>query len=121
MKKRYIRGMVKAINVNRAVKYVKSNSLEKFKIRMFKVWQSRVNRVHINRAKFKGKMTKKFKQNFYNHLRTYTLTKIRFRAGMKNLLKTRALNLLKIALNRGLKRVWREKLIAVNLWKAAII
>jgi hypothetical protein len=40
---------------------------------------------------------------------------------MKNLLKLRASNLLKTALNRGLKRVWREKIIEINMWKASII
>lgn len=40
---------------------------------------------------------------------------------MKNLLKLRANNLMKTALNKGLKRVWREKKIEISLWKAAII
>ena len=63
----------------------------------------------------------KFIQTHYKQLKKYSKRKIDFRNGMKNLLKLRANNLLKTALNKGLKRVWREKLIEINLWKAAII
>jgi hypothetical protein len=71
MKTMYIRGMAKAIHINRAIKYISSKSIEKFKVRMFKFWQSRVNRVHINRAKFKGKMSKKLKKVYFELLNSY--------------------------------------------------
>lgn len=40
---------------------------------------------------------------------------------MKSLLKLRANNLCKKAWVKGLKRVWRDKKIEINMWKAAII
>ena len=113
--------MFKATHINRSILYIKSNNLKNFKIRYFQLWSSKVNRIHILRARFKARIFRKFMGTYFYQLKSYSFKKISFRNGMKNLLKLRANNLMKTALNKGLKRVWREKRIEINLWKAAII
>jgi hypothetical protein len=66
-------------------------------------------------------MAKKFLATFFWKIHSYSSKKVKFRQGMKNLLKLRANNLLKTAYVKGLKRVWREKNIEVDMWKASIL
>jgi hypothetical protein len=69
----------------------------------------------------KWKINLHAKKKHFSKLKKYAQSKKDYKNGMKALLKLRAKNLLKIAFIKGLKRIWRQKIIQENMNKAADI
>jgi len=93
----------------------KVNSM-KTESKFFTLWLSLLNRNYIMRkGRFMRRINTKVKSKYFRALKTYFIQKNAYREGMKNLLKTRANNLMRLAFNKGLKLEWHSKIIDKNM------
>ena len=106
LKKFTLLRMMASVNSLRAFRYVKKAHDQHIKMIHIRQWYLLLGTVHLSRFGFKKKKYKRCLRNHFNALDQYRLKKIRFRDGMKKLLKMRARNLMKIAFVRGLKPIW---------------
>lgn len=84
-------------------------------------WIGLLNQFDLKKVRFKNKVTRNLKAKHYKVLKRYYQQKVKYRAGMKALLQRRAINLMSAAYVKGLKRVWRQKIIDRNLYQAAVL
>ena len=77
-------------------------------------WIGLLNQFDLNKVKFKNRITRRAKSKHFGALKKYYQQKVAYRAGMKALLQRRAVNLMSAAYVKGLKRVWRQKIIDRN-------
>lgn len=84
-------------------------------------WIGLLNQFDLRKVRFKNRITRNVKDKHFGALKKYYLQKVAYRAGMKALLQRRAVNLMSAAYVRGLKRVWRQKIIDRNQYQAAVL
>jgi len=75
--------------------------------------------MHLSRFAFKKKRNLRILRTYFRVLAEYRARKLKFKDGMKRLLKMRARNLMRVAYVRGLKQIWHQKVIDINMWKAS--
>jgi hypothetical protein len=84
-------------------------------------WIGLLNQFDLKKVRFKNKVARCVKAKHFRVLKRYYQQKVKYRAGMKALLQRRAINLMSAAYVKGLKRVWRQKIIDRNLYQAAVL
>ena len=118
-KKNTIMLMLDSVNKHRAYKYVRSKHVRMSKQRCLMQWYSLLGNMHLSRFAFKKKRNLRILRAHFRVLAEYRARKIKFKDGMKRLLKMRARNLMRVAYVRGLKQIWHQKVIEINMWKAS--
>lgn len=118
-RKRTLDRMMAAVNKLRAYRFVKGRHDLLSRQRIIRQWYSLLGNRHLSRFGFRKKRTQRILHIHFKVLEEYKNKKVRFREGMKRLLKMRAQNLMRRAYVRGLKQIWHQKVIEINMWKAS--
>ena len=82
-------------------------------------WYSLLNEKLRLRLRMQKKRDYFILQECFEELREYTYRRQDFKAGMKQLLKLRAKNLIRVAFIQGLKQAWHQGIIDRSLFQAA--
>ena len=102
----------------RAYRYVGGKHDQLIRQRFIRQWYSLLDNQSLSRFEFKKKQNRRILRAHFRILEEYRDKKVKFRDGMKRLLKMRAKNLMRRAYVRGLKLIWHQKVIEINMWKA---
>jgi hypothetical protein len=115
-KQRWIQKMATVSSILRKEKELTAKVEDKITKTAFTEWLNLLSRTYVMRkGKFLRRINNRLRIKSFSALKKYSQQKIRFREGMKSLLKLRANNIMRKAFVKGLKLDWHSKVIEKNL------